>query len=176
MREGKNYLVCSKFPSGSPIPLCEPWGPPLICKTSKNQGTCPAARSASPSAPQLCETETRSGGRGKDTQLGKLGTGWTSLAARPFSFGQAPCPYSSAVSPAVRRSLLARISACLGEPADPVLSCSGVTRTDWNLAVENGVPSWHVGGTTRTVPFVAWGMRVGRQSLSRWTGVRRMCN
>lgn len=44
-------------------------------------------------APYVCETETRSGGPGKDTPLGKLEGGLT-LTERPFPFGQAerPCP------------------------------------------------------------------------------------
>lgn len=95
------------------------------------QRTCTTVGSISPSASYTHATETQSGGEGKDIQLGKLGSGLTSVAGRPFSFGQAQCPSKSRrpKEPVGTRTEQNR-SLCSGEGTGSVFTCSGVTRAD----------------------------------------------
>lgn len=58
----------------------------MVREMPQSQRTCAPVRCVS-SAPYVCETETRSGGPGKDTRLGKLEGGLTLLEGS-FSFGQ----------------------------------------------------------------------------------------
>lgn len=106
IKEREKHLVYSKFSSGSPIRLSDPWGPLLICKMSRAKGPVLHSGLFLPLHHICVRQETQSGGQGKDTQLGKVESGLTSLAERPFSFGQAQRLCSSALSPAERRSLL----------------------------------------------------------------------
>lgn len=119
------------------IYLCDPWEPLSVCEMPQRQRTCAPVRCAS-SASSVCETETRSGGQGKDTRLGKLEGGFA-LTERPFSLG--------------RHSVLVPLLWVLREP-ERVNSAGDrlwsqwlwVTHTGWNLAVGNCLPSWHASG------------------------------
>lgn len=156
-----------------PIYLCDPWEPLSVCEMPQSQRTCAAVWCAC-SASYVCETETRSGGQGKDTPLGKLEGGWT-LTEGPFPLGR----HGVLVQPCCP---------CNSGSGEHTSVCSAGDRlwSQWPWGHSHWLKSgsWKLSaqlacqGNSRNsiIEFVVWGMWEWSWSLNRWTGVVRMHN